>query len=229
MKSYPAWLIVLLCFSLLSFRGNSACGFAGSNLGLIKSQVVKALGADGIDKSRFFAYKALNAMEKSKNQLNSCGCDYAINRIDKGKEVLKRAIKSNDMSETKSLLRLVVEHMEGSLDAVHEHHSHKEHYSEDILSLNTNDSEIHLPEIEKKDLIQLEQKIDQSLLKFQQSLEKVVNSLDCERAYAYTHGVYENSEKELLNPEISEGTKIYHLKTQQIAAAALRKLGKCDK
>ena len=75
MKVLSTVLMFLMLFSMSSFDISKACDYAGSNIGFIKSQTERALAAEDINTSRFYAYKALNAIEKSKEQIEACGCE----------------------------------------------------------------------------------------------------------------------------------------------------------
>ena len=75
MKYYYPIHIVVLVFLFSSFKVDKACEYAGSNINYVKTQTEKAIAVDDINQARYFAYKALNAIEKSKNQLKECGCD----------------------------------------------------------------------------------------------------------------------------------------------------------
>ncbi len=229
MKTFCHALCILVCFSLISFKTSPACEYAGSNLGFIKTQTLKAIGTDDINLLRFFAYKALNAIENSKAQLESCGCKYAIGDINKGLEALKMATRVTSLNASKLLLQQALENMEESLISISGHDLHENHYTGDVLAMNTKDSETGKIWKEKLDNKALFQKIDQSLLKFQNSLDNVVRSVDCQEAHAFTNRIYRNCEKELLKPDLTEGKKYYNLRTKQIAGEALQKLGDCPK
>ena len=75
----------------------------------------------------------------------------------------------------------------------------------------------------------LENKVDIALEKFKKSLDKVVESVDCKEALAFTQNVYDICEQQLMKPNLSEGKKYYNLKTKEIAANALKKLGGCER
>jgi hypothetical protein len=51
--------------------------------------------------------------------------------------------------------------------------------------------------------------------------------VDCKEAKAFTQNVYRICEQQLMKPNLSEGKKYYNLKTKEIAANALKKLGNC--
>lgn len=228
MKKLLSWLALLLCLPLISYKAPNACEYAGSNLGYIKTNTQKAVEADSLSITKYFAYKALSAIEKSKKQMESCGCAYAISNINEGSEHLKRATRISSIQGSKMLLQLALENIEGSLAAISEHHLHDTHYQGDVLALNTKVAMEEKILMERADITTLKVKIDQSLVKFQNSLDEVLKSVDCKEAFAFTSRIYKNCERELLKDHLTEGKKYYHLRTQQITGVALQKLGDCS-
>ncbi len=227
MKTICSWLGLLLCIPLISYKTSNACEYAGSNLGVIKRHTERAIEADSLGSTKYFAYKALNAIEKSKTQMEICGCEYAIANIKEGSENLKRATRISSIQGSKLLLQLALENFEGSLIAINKHDSHKSHFQGDILILNTKDGIEEKNTTDKGDLKALKVKIDQSLINFENSLNEVLQSVECKEAYIFTSRIYNNCEQELLKPHLTDGKKYYHLRTQQITGEALQKLGDC--
>ncbi len=227
MKSYLAFLFILF-LSYTLHASSKACDYAGSNIGFVKSQTEKAIDAEDLNKSRYFAYKALNAIEKSKEQLQECGCEYAYKNILEGLENLKKATRVSSLTGTRILLNRALENTLGSLDALEQHDElHKSMYASDVLALNTKTAEENkLSSIQPQGKA-LEKKIDLFLEDYRNSLDKVVNSVNCKEAYAYARKVYEHCEEQLLTGKLTEAKKYYNLKTQEITAEALKELENC--
>lgn len=230
MKVLPAMLLFLTLFALSSFDLSKACDYAGSNIGYIKSQTERALAAEDINTSRFFAYKALNAIEKSRAQIEACGCDYAKESIYEGLDNLKKATRVSSLNGVKILLTRALDNSMGSLEAISDHDEHSESlYANDMLAMNTKSAEK-----EKLSMVMpvgkdLERKIDLSLVNYQNSLNEVVNSVECKEAYEFASKIYAHCEQELLKPQLSEAKKYYNLRTKHITALALDKLKDCNK
>ena len=230
MKVLCAILMFLVLFSMSSFDMTKACEYAGSNIGYIKSQTERALAAEDLNSSRFFAYKALNAIEKSKEQIEACGCDYAKESIYEGLDNLKKATRVSSLNSAKILLTRALDNSLGSLEAIREHDEHQESlYDNDMLAMNTKTAEK-----EKLNMVmpvgkELERKIDLSLVNYQNSLNEVVNSVECKEAYEFASKIYAHCEQELLKPKLTEAKKYYNLRTKQITALALDKLKDCNK
>ncbi len=219
----------LLCCSF-SDPDQMACAYAGSNLGYIKSQTEKALSAIDIKTSRFFVYRALNAIEKSRKQLQACGCEYASRSMEAGTENLKLATKVSSLTGTRILLTRALDNTFGGLEALEGHDEmHKSEYASDLLALNTRETEVSMEAMKPLHGKVLEQKIDQSLLRYAESLEKVIRTVECKEARAFAFRIYNHCEQELLKPNLSEAKKYYNLRTKEITKVALDKLDGCGK
>ncbi len=227
MKSLSAFLFFLF-FSATLLASENACDYAGSNIDYVRSQTENALAADNVNQSRYFAYKALNAIEKTKQQLEECGCEYAFKNILEGLDNLKKATRVNSLAGTRILLNRALENTMGSLDALEQHDElHKSKYASDVLALNTKETEnIRLNAIQPAGPA-LEKKIDEFLEAYRTSLNKVVQSVNCREAYAYARKVYEHCESQLLNAKLTEAKKYYNLRTKEITAEALKQLEGC--
>lgn len=221
--------IVFLFYSLTLSASNKACDYAGSNIGFVKSQTEKALAAEDLNKSRYHAYKALNAIVKAKEQLAECGCEYANKSILEGLDNLKKATRVSSLQGTRILLNRALENTLGSLDALEQHEElHSSPYASDVLALNTKDSEEDRLKLKQPSGPALEQKIDQFLEAYRNSLDHLVKSLDCKEATAYARKVYEHCEQQLLSGKLTEAKKYYNLRTQQITSEALKELEHCS-
>ncbi|MET6990106.1 hypothetical protein [Sediminicola arcticus] len=217
---------IALCI-LSSFSFNKACDYASSNIGYIKNQTEMAIKAESINKSRYYAYKALSAIDKSKKQLENCNCEYATKSIGETSENLKNATRATSLASTRILLGKAIQNAIGSLDALDEHELHKSKYASDVLAMNTKETEKEKIGMRLPEQPLLHDKIDKSLLSYEKSLAKVVSSLDCEEAYAYAINVFRNCEKQLLRTDITEAKMYYNLKTKSITEKALKKLEGC--
>ena len=137
MKARVAFLLVYFSLSVV-FATDNACSYASSNIGFVKTQTLKAIEAEDLNQTRYFAYKALNAIEKSKDQLKECGCEYAYKNILAGLDNLKKATRVSSLQGTRILLRRALENTMGSLDALEQHDElHKSPYASDVLAMNT--------------------------------------------------------------------------------------------
>ncbi len=229
MKKYNVvWLLmILLVFSSFKIKLSKACEYVGSNIGYVKSQTKKALAENDLNKARFFTYKALNAIEKSKNQMKDCGCDYAVANIEEGLKNLIAATRASSLNGSKLLLTRALENADLSLEALRNYDSESP-YGNDVLAMNTAETK-NAPK--KAKIIEgksLEKKIDDSLISYKESLDNIVNTVSCKEAKAFALRIYQHCEQELLKSNLSEGKKYYNLKTKDITAQALKKLEGCQ-
>ncbi len=229
MKLYYLIFYTLFFCLFSSFEAIQPCEYAGSNIAYVKTQTKKALGMEDMQLIRFHIYKALDAIAKSKRQLEECACEDASERIMEVYELLKSATKNSSIVGTRILLEKAFLHAGEGLEALYEHEHHDSPYGTDHLSVNTTDIDtgqnLPLPPDEKI----VKQKIDSSLTKYSASLHIVVNTVNCKEAHAYATRIYEHCEQQLLKPDLSEGKKYYNLRTKEITGEALEQLGNCGK
>lgn len=227
MKPYLLLCIFCIC-ALSSFTGNNACDYAGSNIGYIKTQTQKAIAAEDLNSARYFAYKALNAIEKSRKQFEACNCDYANKNIFESLENLKRATRVSSLDGTRMLLKKALDNALGSLDALEKHDElHGSQYASDVLAMNTKASDQAVLRMKQPEGPALRRQIDQSLTNYQMSLDEVVRTVPCKDAYAFAHRIFRHCEAQLLKPDLTEAKKYYNLRTKQITADALEQLKNC--
>jgi septal ring factor EnvC (AmiA/AmiB activator) len=231
MKSKFLLLCAFCILTLTSFTNSDrACEYVGSNIEYITSQTQKALLETELNKTKYQTYKAINAIEKTKTQLNDCGCSYATKDLLKGLENLVKATKTSSINAAHVLLNRVLINTASSIKALKEHHTHQSKYENDVLTLNTNASS------EKKSSLyskmpserEMHQKIDISLEKFETSLNNVISVLDCSEAKKYITKVQNECQQELFREDLSDSKRYYNLRTKSIATNALNKLPNCD-
>lgn len=213
--------MALVLFS--SFTSNMECEYAGSNIGFAKTQTEAAIAKDDINKARFYAYKALNAIEKSKKQLAICGCEYAEIDLEEGLKNLKMATKATSLNATRIFLERSLKHTLSGIEALESHDLHQSKYGNDLLALNVSKETMK----NEQGNSSLNEKIDISLEKYKASLQKIVETVDCKEARAFAENIFDNCEKELLKSDLSEGKKYYNLRTKEITADALLKIPDC--
>lgn len=224
----PFLLCILFICTLSVYATNKACEYAGSNIGYIKTQTQKAIAAEDLNSSRYYAYKALNAIEKSRQQFEACDCNYANKNIYESLENLKKATRVSSLNGTRVLLKRALENTVGSLVALEKHDElHGSGYADDILIFHTTASGHEAPLLRQPEGAALRKQIDQSLQNYKNSLEEVVRSVDCKEAYAFAYRIFRHCEEELLKADLTESKKYYNLRTKQITWEALERLKKC--
>ena len=228
MRSTFTILFVLFLFPLAVFANKKACDYIGSNLGYIKLQTQKAIDADDLNFSRYYAYKALNAIEKSKSQFDACGCDYALKSINESLENLKKATRIGSIKGARILLKRALESTYGSLEALEKHDElHVSLYASDVLAMNTRSSLEEKLARKMPSEENLHSQIDKALVNFKNSLDEVVRSVNCREAYDFTQRIYAHCSQELLRKDLTPGKKYYNYRTKEITENALRKLETC--
>jgi len=228
MRSTFTILFVLSLFPFSAFGNQKACDYVGSNLDYIQSQTQKAIDADDLNFTRYYAYKALNAIEKSKTQFNACGCDYALKSINEGLDNLKKATRIGSIKGARILLKRALESTYGSLEALEKHDElHVSLYASDVLAMNTQsaiEEKLARRMPAEKDL---HSQIDKALVNFKNSLDEVVRSVNCREAFDFAQRIHAHCSQELLRKDLTPGKKYYNYRTKEITENALRKLEAC--
>ncbi|NER10703.1 hypothetical protein SAMN06265375_102318 [Muriicola jejuensis] len=202
----------------------NACEFAGSNITYIRTNTQKAIDSDKMNMVHYFTYKALSAIDKSKDQFRACGCEYAQQGIEESEQYLKKAIKASSILGARMLLEKSLEHTLGSLEALEDHPQiHTSEYGNN-LTMNTGEDQPGVAKFRPISGKALEAKVDSSLENFRISLDKVISTLPCSEAEDYVLEVYQRCELELLKTNLTEGKRLYNLKTKNIAGRALETL-----
>ena len=221
-------ILLTFSFSIFSSFNTESCNYAESNMTYVIAQTKKALNQNELSKVKHFAYRAINAIEKSKDKFKDCNCDYASDTVKEGNQNLIMATQVTSLSEAKSFLEKALNNSLKSAEYLVEHGSHKKSkYGDNVLAMNT--------KLEKEnafgkllDCKSVYTIVDESLLKYEASLNKIVNSVDCREARAYANKVYSHCEQQLLKPNLTEGKKYYNLRTKEITAEALKAIGDCE-
>ncbi|RKR12332.1 hypothetical protein CLV91_2458 [Maribacter vaceletii] len=225
--SYFILLTIILCL-FSSFKPSKPCEYAGSNIGFVKTETQKAIKKNDINVARYHAYKAIKAIEKTKDQLNNCGCDYAATSIEDSFKDLVLATRATTLRSTKILLNRSLEKTIGSLEALEKHELHNSDYASDVLAVNTIGVSKKNKSLAAPKGILLEKKIDSTLFAYEKSLQKIVETVDCKKALHYATQIFEHCEQQLLKPNLSEGKKYYNLRTKEITANAIEQLNNCN-
>jgi len=230
MSSLRIFGLAMVLFIFSAFKPTSACEYAGSNINFVKTQTEKALDKDELKLIRYYSYKALNAIEKSKKQMNACKCEFASIGMEESAYLLKRAVKLNDVRNVKDLLKRALTNTVSSIDALKIHDvEHTRKKTNKLLALNdANEEEEEKASLQVEKPLSYQEKIDSSLDKYRISLDKVVRTVNCAEARAFAERIFKNAEQELLKEGLSEPKKYLNLRTQEITAEALVKLtNKC--
>jgi len=223
-----SYIYLCIAFALFSsFKDLKPCEYAGSNIDYVKNETQKAISEDDINLSKYHTYKAIRAIENNKGKLNSCGCDYAANRMEDSFKDLVLSTKAKTLRSARILLNRSLENTLASIEALEKHELHNSSYASDILSINTLEvNSLNKSKASPKG-IYLQRKIDSSLIEYENSLTNIIENVNCKEALKYATEIYEHCEKQLLISTLSEGKKYYNFRTKQITAQALEQLNHC--
>ncbi|MDC6367390.1 MULTISPECIES: hypothetical protein [Flavobacteriaceae] len=234
MKTRKIILLIVFILGIVSlwlmssFTNRNACEYAASNIEYIGEQIDAAIMADDFEQSKYFAYKALNGIEKTKANFLDCGCDGAIANLETTLNELKMATRASSFHSSKTFLHNAMEHTIVALKVLRVFEQEfSNSYNNNILVMNTkeaieNESRIMLPHDGH-----LHQKVHNCLLGFQSSLDKVVTDVACEEARVFITKMYNEATLTLMDTELSDHKKEYHQRVRVICKDALERLGDC--
>lgn len=225
-KIYRTFSLLLVFLSLTSFKSDKECKYAGANIDFVKSQTEKALENIDINILRYHAFKAINAIQKTEKKLSDCGCTYAEEGLQNSIRNLKLATKEENIDVAKDLLSMSLESTMESLNQLKEHEFHRNVNTERSNEITSNKFE-NGNSTTYKPVKAIYTKIDKSLEKYKNSLNTVVETVDCKEAHSFTKNIVEQCENQLLSETLTEGKKYYYLRTKEITLGAMERLNDC--
>jgi hypothetical protein len=220
--------IIFLWF-MSSFTARNACEYANSNLQYIKSKIQEAIVAKELEMAKYYAYKALNGIEKTRANFEDCGCEGAIESLEGTSYELKQATKAESLETSKKSLHLALENTLIGIKVLRIFEQEvSSNYGNDILVLNTQDALNNQDNIFLTPSHSVREQVHSCLLGFESSLDKVVKEVECDEAQRFVKNIYEEARLVLLNTELSEHKKQYHQRVLVLAQDALERLGDCS-
>lgn len=207
----------------------NACQYASSNLEYIKSKIKEAVMTDDLNMAKYHAYKALNGIEKTKNNFLDCGCEGAIVSLENTSNHLKTATKADVLPKSKTALRKALESAIIGINVLREFEQQTaSDYGSNVLVLNTKDVLDFKNGMVLTQGSAIKKQVHQCLLGFESSLDKVVSDVDCEDAQRFVSNIHEEARLTLLNTNLSQHKKEYHQRVKTLAEEALEELGDCN-
>lgn len=219
---------LLALLLLLSFSNINACQMANSDVIAIKTHTQKALEADSFEMAKYHAYKALSSLEKTKTNLNECGCQPALVTAKDAELNLKRATRSKSLEDSNGFLKLALQNTLITLDALKNFdEEYSNTYRDDVLVMNTKEVLREQGGILIAPAKQLQQKMDESLGEFETSLKAVVQHVDCEDAFSFINKIIAKSNSNIKRTTLTKAQRQYHTRVKSIARDALIQLEGC--
>jgi hypothetical protein len=233
LKTYVMKLFRLLpgiftFFLLIAATPRDACINTESMIRFVEDQTEQALEEEELNLIRFHTYKALNAIERTRNQLHSCGCDYARKNLLESLEKLKLASRVTTLEGTRIPLSRAMEYIKAAKEALRLHDEmHERPFGQELMVSDTG-----MPsQTQAKRLIEeekaLEAKIEEALINYENSLQDVVEGVPCQEAVVFVQRVYAHSQKQLESSDLTPARKYYNLRTKEITENALERLSGC--
>nr|WP_298999611.1 hypothetical protein [uncultured Allomuricauda sp.] len=235
MKSRKTNLFIIFLLGIQSLfpmfleKTANACEYANSNMEYIKDQTETAISSTELQITKYYAYKAINGIEKTRSNFDACGCKEAITTLDDVLIHLKNATAADTHSSSKTALQKALDNtLKGIKELQNFGFSANEVYGDNMLVLNTKEvldaqGGILLPEGKL-----LQQQIHNGLKDFEISIDNIVKQLDCDEARKFIKKTYDNASIALLNTDLTKPKKIYHQRVKTITQNALAKIQDCQ-
>ena len=173
MKPLRSLIALAGWFLLLSATPEEACSNAEDMIRFVEKQTAQALEQDDMDLTRYHAFKALNAIERTRNQLQACGCEYTRKNLIESLENLKLATRVTTLEGTRIPLSRALDYIHAGKEALRDHdNTHERPFGQQLMA-----SEGGMPsQTQAKRLIEeekaLEAKIEDALINYQHSLNE---------------------------------------------------------
>ncbi|MDT0608207.1 hypothetical protein [Croceitalea rosinachiae] len=235
MKTYRrAVLVIAAVLGLLalwimaSFTTLNACAFANQHTEFIKDQTQLAIKADNFEKAKYYAYKALRGINNTKKNFKDCGCENALKNITEAEKNLKVATKSKSFEDSKTFLEIAMKNTLNSIEALEEFENNDQsEYGDDLLVLNTKQVLNDQGGVLLSKAKQLRETMNQSLAEFENSLDKVIQYVDCPDAFNFISKIHTKTKEQLRKGSHSEAKIYYHKRVKEITYDALTRLNGC--
>ncbi|MCK0160312.1 hypothetical protein [Allomuricauda sp. F6463D] len=235
MKSRKIILLIVFVIGLIglwlmaSFNTPAnACQYASSNLEYIKNKIQKAVHTYDLNMAKYHAYKALNGIEKTRDNFKDCGCEGAVESLETTLSHLKSATKATSLTKSKIGLHKALENTIIGLNVLKEFEQETfSEYGSNVLVMNTTDVLDFQDGMILTHGATVKKQVHQCLLGFESSLDKVVSDVDCKDAQRFISNIHEESRLLLMNPQLSQHKKEYHQRVKVLAKEALNRLGDC--
>ncbi|TAI49437.1 hypothetical protein [Flagellimonas allohymeniacidonis] len=226
------FILGLIGLWLLSSAGlPNACEYANSNLEYIKKQTESAITSEDFELSKYYAYKAINSIEKTRSNFEDCGCYEAIESLDHTLTSLIEATRAESLKSSKKSLNKALENtMIGitELKLYGPGPSISGQYRDDMLVMNTKEVLDSQGGIINPKKVDMKQEVHNTLIKFETSIANIVSSVDCAEAKRFIQATFDNANVALLNTELTVRKKIYHQRVKTITKRALLELSDCQ-
>lgn len=232
-KGIRTFSVLLGGLSLLlmaSFTTYKSCKVANVNTLFIKEQIQLAIAATDFEKSKYYTYKALKAVYATKKNFKDCGCKDASKQLNLAEQNLKNVVRSGGMEDAKIFLDIGIKNMNICLDVLAQFDENKadSSYDHNLLVLNTvNDSNTNTT-IWHSENSALWETLEPSLNKLRNSLDDVINTLECGEARTFMKNMQKDNKAKLNKPDLSQLRSYYFRSVDNIIENALLKIEGCN-
>lgn len=209
---------ILLNISSISYK---SCEFANSNTDFVKKQVELALESKDFKMVKYFVYKAIRGIDNSLHNFNDCGCDTAKTGIEKARLELRNAVEKEDLTSSKPLVSEALNHLIIVLRALEDYELKLAEQPSTALKTANPFKNIMSADPE------LMERMKKNLENYANSVEKVLENVECKEAKRFFLQVIESTQRDIRNKQLDESLRYYQKGVKEITENALAKLDLC--
>ncbi|XLS28102.1 hypothetical protein ACJD0Z_12930 [Flavobacteriaceae bacterium M23B6Z8] len=170
---------LLICFSANAFQ--SDCDNAHSSASYAIFHTNKSLKADNFDHQRYYAERAIEALEKTQGFVENCGCEQAKINIDLGLESLKKGADPDDWDKGRYYTKKAYAEVQNLIGAIEVCNTGKvsDSYTDTAYLQGTNNTDETLAEEQK--ILEQQQKLEAEKRRLEEEQKRLDAELEAQR------------------------------------------------
>ncbi len=228
--------IFLLAVTLCSAAGFANCTNAYASAGYTLSHAKKSMEANNFEHQQYYAERALSALEKARDENETCGCPKAVDPILDGIENLKTALSQDKWDNGRYFTKKALEDVEKvlySLDMCALDEEPQQSASpKESLTLSGSGPSItdESPNTEEWDTkLSIRQAAEEELAAMQKSIKNLAAVFECERARQIAMDRKTKTDQDLQAESVSSLRSFYMSQAVTLHNKALFALLECSK
>ncbi len=230
-------LFLLLAMSLCSTAGFSNCTNAYASAGYTLSHAKKSMEANNFEHQQYYAQRALTALEKTRDENETCGCPGASDPILDGIENLNTALSQEKWDNARFYTKKALEDAERVLYSLDVCAMGKEPVQEDTasddpqtdISPESPDSGEVSADAEWDAKLQIKQAAEDEIAALEKSIRNMAALFECERAMQIVKDRRTKTDEELRAESLSSIKSFYMSQAATLHNKALFALLECSK
>lgn len=169
---------LLISFSANAFQNDCENAHSSASYAIFHSN--KSLKADNFDHQRYYAERAIEALEKTQGFVEKCGCENAKINIELGLESLKKGANPEDWDKGRYYTKKAYAEVQSLIGAIEECNSGKtSSYTDTSYLQGTSDDTATLAQEQK--ILEQQQKLEAEKQRLEQEQKRLAEALEAQR------------------------------------------------